>query len=385
MTSNSHQYARVKIENQPGKVIIPISTEKPDIPEHIQIKWQRIVDLVARIMKVPTGLITQLTTEELQIIVASKTRGNPYKNSDKDSLGIGMFCETVAGRRKEMLVANTDDSDYWRNNPHAPFGMHSYLGVPIQWDDGELFGTFCMLDSKANQFSEEFQELLQQFKEIIETDLNHLLLQEELENKLSRKDIQIREAHHRIKNHFNLLISLIRIQSKELDDDQKTQTLLSEIENRIRTISLIHEKLYRKCDESEIPMDNYIRQLCDYLLKSLTNTHITIEYSIESIALIPEISIPCGFIISELTTNSIKHAFLNVDNPKIQIGLNKDMDNQLILTYEDNGVGLPEDFGFEKSDSIGLELIRIMVAQLKGKIEILDKNGTNLRFILNPQ
>ena len=115
-----------------SEVIVPISSGKPNIPKKIQMKWQKIVDLIAQIMNVPTGLITKLSTENLEIFIASDTEKNPYKKNDKDKLGLGMFCETVAGRRKEMMVTDTNNSDYWRNNPHARFGMHSYLGVPIQ-------------------------------------------------------------------------------------------------------------------------------------------------------------------------------------------------------------------------------------------------------------
>jgi GAF domain-containing protein len=197
-------FARVKVLGENELVVVPVSHNKPDIPGQIIDKWQRIVDIVASIMHVPTGLITQLTEETLEIVVASNTKGNPYKRGDHDRLGIGMFCETVAGRRHEMRVDDVSVDEYWEKNPHAGLGMKAYMGVPIEWEDGELFGTFCMLTDKANSYQDEFLLLLREFKEIIETDLKYILLKNELEERLSARELELREIHHRLKNQLNI-------------------------------------------------------------------------------------------------------------------------------------------------------------------------------------
>lgn len=382
MQVQNRNYAWVKVENEPTNLIIPISTQKPDIPELIQNKWQKIVDLVAHILKVPTGLITRLTTSDLEIFVASNTEGNPYKRDDKDKLGIGMFCETVAGRRRQMIVSDTNDSEYWRNNPHAVLGMHSYMGVPIEWEDGELFGTFCMLDDKSNQFSQEFQDLIFQFKEIIEIDLNYLMLQRQLEKKLFVKEMQIREAHHRIKNHFNFLISFLRIQSRGMKQDHEIQVILKELQNRIHTISLIHDELHKSAESSDIPLDQYVRRLCDYVLENTVDRKIAIKYDLEPIVLSPENSVSCGFILSELVTNSIKHAFAETQNPEIQIKIRKIDAGKLEICYRDSGVGLPENYSLDQFESTGTILLRSMILQMHGDIQTKNENGAFYRITL---
>lgn len=380
MPETVQKYARVKVENETTQVILPITTNKPEIPEQMQQKWQKIVDLTAKIMNVPSGLITRLTTENLEILIASQTKGNPYKKHDHDKLGIGMFCETVAGKRHGMLVNDTWESEYWKNNPHAPLGMRSYLGMPIQWEDGEMFGTFCVLTDKTNQFTNDYVELIQQFKDIIETDLKYLLFYEQLLKKLSEKELQIREVHHRIKNQFNLLISMIYLQSKEINNETNIQNILMEIQNRIRTISLIHEKLYQTGGTTAPVLDVYIKQLCGFIIQDFMQQNIDMVYNIEPLSLPPDISLPCALIISELMTNSIKHAFKGISNPQISLHISRSGD-AVTINYRDNGVGLPEDFDLDHSESMGMRLIKGLSMQLHGTLEFIKKHGVECKIV----
>ena len=383
MCQEKQNYARVKVENESEAVIVPISTKKPEIPEEVQEKWQKIVNLVARIIHVPTGLITRLTATDLEIFIASKTEGNPYKKNDKDRLGIGMFCETVAGRRREMMVTDTESSDYWRKNPHAGLGMHAYLGIPIQWEDGELFGTFCMLDDKSNQFTVEFQDLIRQFKEIIETDLKVLLLQEQMAQKLSKKEFQLREVHHRIKNHFNFLISFLRIQSRGLENEPETQQILKELQNRIHVISLIHDELQHSEENAKIPLAQYIPKLCNYMIQHLSHRDISIKYAIDPLMLTPEPSVSIGYIVSELITNSMKHAFKDTGNPEINIRIEQTDPEKIRIQYHDNGSGLPESFTLDESRSAGTLLLKSMIQQMNGDVKTASNSGADFLINLN--
>jgi GAF domain-containing protein len=279
MRQADSRVALVKVINEKEKLLIPISSNKPAIPDSVQEKWQKIVDLVAKIMSVPTGLITRLTEKNLEIFIASQTNGNPYSKDDKDSLGIGMFCETVAGKKKPMLVQDTEPIEFWRTNPHAGFGMHAYMGVPIVWKDGELFGTFCMLNDKTNTFTPEFLDLMLQFKDIIETDLQYALVNEELEEKLTKTELLIREVHHRTKNHFNLLISFINLQSGK--NAAKLDEILSNIQNRVHAISMVHEQLYSKKNNDQIRLREYITRLCEIILNNLSGSKVTSEFDID--------------------------------------------------------------------------------------------------------
>ena len=377
MSSDAFKLAGLKVENETDLVFVPVSTDKPDIPESIQIKWQRIVDLVARIMNVPTGLITRFTTANLEIFTASATEGNPYKKNDRDVLGIGMFCETVAGRRSEMLVQNAEESEFWKNNPHAGLGMRSYMGVPIQWSDGELFGTFCMLDDKVNRVTDLYRNLVREFGEIIESDLEYIMLNEELRRKLTASELSLREVHHRIKNHFNLLIGYIRLRKRGAAID--TDSLISDLQNRISAISLLHDKLYRSSNNAEPLISDYIGDLVRLILVDFLDRGVSLNLEIDPVPVPIDISLPIGMIVCELVSNSLKYAFEHIQNPSIRISLHGNSDTTMVMEYSDNGPGYPSGFDPDKADSLGINLVRMLTVQLHGTLQFTNNPGARCR------
>ena len=134
---------------------MPHSTPVP--PEIIR-KWQEIVNLTAEIMHVPSALIMRVEPPNIKVFVSSETKGNPYEQDEVASLDTGLYCETVMKTREPLLVPDALRDEQWQSNPDVKLGMISYLGVPIVWPDGEVFGTICVLDKKPN----EYRELLPQ-------------------------------------------------------------------------------------------------------------------------------------------------------------------------------------------------------------------------------
>jgi two-component sensor histidine kinase len=376
-------YASVRVEGEDELVVVPVSFRKPEIPASVQEKWQKIVDLVAGIIHVPSGLITRLTEENLEIFAASRTPGNPYKRDDHDSLGIGMFCETVAGKRQPLLVADTSSSSYWAGNPHKGFGMRSYMGVPIQWEDGELFGTFCMLTDKANSVEASFLELMQQFKEIIETDLRYILLHDELTVRLSAKDIELREIHHRLKNQFNLLISYIDLQVLSAGEGATKETL-REVQHRVLAVSMIHEELHNSAASEAPSLDIYLPRLCDHILSDLVDERIAIDYSIEEIFLPMEAEVSIAMILSELLTNTAKYAFPGAEGGRISIEAKKEADGAIALVYRDDGVGLPASFDPRKAGTLGMTIVNALAKQLNGSMKAQSEGGAKFSFRFKP-
>ena len=138
-------------------------------------KWQHVVDIVAELLTVPAGLIMRCQGNEIEVLVASASPGNPYHPGEKELLpGSGLYCETVIKTRQMLLVPNALEDEKWRNNPDIKLGMISYLGYPIFLPQGEVFGTICVLDIKENAYSETYKRLLLQFKELIEAHLELL-------------------------------------------------------------------------------------------------------------------------------------------------------------------------------------------------------------------
>jgi GAF domain-containing protein len=157
------------VEDLPGAKTTPI------VPGNRLIEWQGFIDTVAEVVAVPAGLIMRVVDRDIEILVASQTAGNPYHPGERKSLvDSGLYSETVLGDRAGLLVPDAAADVQRRNHPDIQLGMISYLGFPIFWPDGNPFGVICVLDRKANRYSEPQKRLLEQFRSLIEGHLGLL-------------------------------------------------------------------------------------------------------------------------------------------------------------------------------------------------------------------
>jgi hypothetical protein len=148
-----------------------------EIDEETKEKWQSIIDLMARIIDVPAGLIMQLVGYDISVFISSNTDNNPYKPGEKEHFkDSGLYCETVINTNKSLLVPNALRIEQWKNNPDIKLNMISYLGFPILFPDKQPFGTICVLDNKENKYSGDYVELVKNFRDIIEKDLSLLYM-----------------------------------------------------------------------------------------------------------------------------------------------------------------------------------------------------------------
>ncbi len=162
------------------------------IPSDVLRKWQRTLDLVANIMHVPSAVVTKLEPphySHYRTVVSSDSPGNPFPIDQTFAMDIGTFCETVIKSREPLLVANALENEQWTLAPEIQVGMVSYLGFPVLWPDGRMFGTICVLDDKTNRYSDAYQELLSQCRDVLEGDLQTLArLGNELEEQRAHLD-----------------------------------------------------------------------------------------------------------------------------------------------------------------------------------------------------
>lgn len=176
---------------------------KPDIPDKIVAKWQKIVDLMSKVIGVPAGLIMKVHPKEIEVFVSSGTEGNPYEKGEKAQLKTGLYCETVMAQRRQLLVPDARKNPKWDHNPDIKLNMVAYLGLPLIWPDGEIFGSICVLDNKENPYSAVYQKLLAQFRETVEANLQMILESEE-----HRK--QIEEAQQKLEEKYCILFNEAR-------------------------------------------------------------------------------------------------------------------------------------------------------------------------------
>lgn len=205
----------------------------------------------------------------------------------------------------------------------------------------------------------------------------------ELKKTIEDKNTLLKELYHRTKNNMQIICSMIRLHTNGVSDNSFAK-VLKELESRILSMALVHQKLYESNDLSQIDLKPYIRDLFRFIeCYEINKPKIIIDIQ-DNIMLDVELAVPIGLIVSELIIDSQKHAFKNTENPSIlfKSGYRK---NHIIIEYSDNGCGLPEDFSLENSGQLGLKMAKnIAENQLKGKFEISNKNGFFCLFSFIP-
>jgi diguanylate cyclase (GGDEF)-like protein/PAS domain S-box-containing protein len=142
-----------------------------EIPASMLEVWQRLLDLVAEVLHVPAALIMRVHAREIEVFLRSRNTENVYERGERAQLETGLYCETVMASRQPLAVPNALKDPAWDHNPDIKLGMISYLGFPLVWPTGEVFGTMCVLDSQERHFSSTYIRLLEQFKDAVEHDL----------------------------------------------------------------------------------------------------------------------------------------------------------------------------------------------------------------------
>jgi two-component sensor histidine kinase len=192
------------------------------------------------------------------------------------------------------------------------------------------------------------------------------------------KEVLLKEVHHRVKNNLQIVTSLLNLQSHSINDPT-TKDIFDVSLNRIKSMAAVHEMLYKSSDFSRIEYQSYLRTLVSGLVNSIKgeNSEITIKLDAGQLNLNIDTSIPLGLLITELVTNSLKHGIKR--DGEIYVYLTRQPDNSLELKIGDNGIGLPDNFSLEDSDTLGLQLVQSLIEQLSGSCrKDKSKKGTHI-------
>jgi PAS domain S-box-containing protein len=215
------------------------------------------------------------------------------------------------------------------------------------------------------------------------TDIKNV--ENNLKASIHEKEILLREIHHRVKNNMQIISSLLNLQTEYVDDEEAVN-VLKESQNRVKSMAIIHENLYKSNDLAHINFVDYINSLVLNLFYSynIDQKQIKPLLKIEDINLNIETAVPCGLIISELISNSLKYAFPNKMKGEIIISL-KSVEDTYHLCICDNGIGLPEDINFSNIKTLGLLLVNSLTEQIDGEITIKRGHGTKFKIIFKEQ
>jgi two-component sensor histidine kinase len=333
--------------------------------------YNSITFLASEIFNAPISLIS-LVDEERQWF-KSKI-GLDISETERDI----SFCTHAIHTSDEVyVIEDARKNAMFQNNPLVTGkpDIVFYAGAPLVDSDGYVIGTLCIIDTKERSFStQEAQKL-----KILANQVMKLLDLRKKNNHLkilnNEKTILLKEIQHRVKNNLQLISSLISLQISKLSDKNLSDSFNICL-NRIMAISNIHQNIYLESARERVNFKIYITDL----LNSFEIAHSSvknIQNEIEDITLGLDIAVPLGLIISEILTNTFKHAFTDSQEKHVQIVFQKKENDQLELIIKDSGVGFNTTEKWETSDSLGFEIIKTLIDQINGSITCFStKNGT---------
>jgi len=211
------------------------------------------------------------------------------------------------------------------------------------------------------------------------TDRKHA--EDRIRGSLREKEILLKEIHHRVKNNMQVISSLVSLQADALPDNA-VRTVLRNVTDRVRSMALVHEKLYQSADLARIDFAEYARSLLQYLWRAHGNSipGVRLALNLEPVWLDIDAAVPCGLVLNELASNALKHAFRGRAEGEVTVTLGRDQDGRVGLAVHDNGVGLPPGLDCRQARTLGLRLVEMLSSQLGASLEVHAGDGTAFRL-----
>jgi signal transduction histidine kinase len=394
---DKRKYAEVKIrkENKTMEVLIG-SGLKPEIIDLTINKWQSLIDAVAQVVNAHVGSIMKLNEDSLEVFVVTEHQNTSLKKNLKVELNQGIFCETVIGTQKQLIVTNSKKDEVWKNYKTE---FTSYMGFPVNWPDGEVFGTVCLFDNDESNYSETYKELLNQVKLHIETDLQWLITNQKLQEKTNEleklnkvKSRLLSLISHDVRGSVSTMDSFLKLILNSFDQYDKAflKNVLSSLSQNTSAVYHTLENLLiwskndllqlkaNKQNFNLIPVFNDILAQFKHTIE-LKKFEIFEDYYSEKIMIYAD---------EEMIRTSLRNIFSNAtkyteNNGKIFIRVLSEND-KTIIEIEDTGIGMHKNilqklFTYsedhskegtegESSSGVGLFLTK----------DFLDKNGATV-------
>lgn len=233
-----------------------------------------------------------------------------------------------------------------------------------------------------SRIAERTRELERVNQALMTENQQRSLIEEQLKSSLHEKDILIKEVHHRVKNNLQIIVSLLYLQARKTDD-HVSEAALIDSQTRIKSMALIHEKLYQSDSLSSIDFQGYLQNLIANLMITygIDPKRVRIDLSIQPLPLTINTAIPLGLIMNELISNSLKYAFPDGQTGKLSIRGDVNGDT-MVVNVRDNGKGIPESLDWKHAESLGLHLVQMLTRQLKGTIELSGQEGAEFTLTI---
>jgi PAS domain S-box-containing protein len=257
-----------------------------------------------------------------------------------------------------------------------------WLGVPLKTKDKTIGVLVIQTYTEGIRYGEDVKDMLMFVSTQAAMAIERKQAEEQLHASLLEKEVLLREIHHRVKNNMQVMSSLINLQARHISNREAID-ILKEGQSRIRSMALVHEKLYQSKNLAKINIYDYLSSLAAHLFHSykIDPNLIHFNLNVNNVFLDINSATPCGLIVNELISNSLKHAFPEGRKGEIDIKLYSMEDKKLELIVKDDGVGFPESVDFRQTETLGMQLVNMLVHQLEGTIELLKDGGTEFKIV----
>jgi len=259
-----------------------------------------------------------------------------------------------------------------------------WLGVPLTLDGRTIGVLVVQTYTEGIRYGQEEMEILKFVSGQVAMAIHRKKAEAQLKASLQEKDVLLRELHHRVKNNMQVISSLLNLQARRIADPTVLE-MFKDSQRRIRSMALVHERLYQSADLSRIEFSSYLNHLATHLFHSCQadSSRIRLSLHTEKLYLNINTAIPCGLIVNELVSNAFKHAFPEGRSGEVEISFRRLANDGYELRVRDDGVGFPEGLDFRQTESLGLQIVSTLVTQLEANLKLDRQNGTTFTLIFN--
>jgi two-component sensor histidine kinase len=262
------------------------------------------------------------------------------------------------------------------------FGLESCACVVIKVRSG-VFGALAVFSPQTRRFTTDEIVFLQLFANALAAIVDRSQSERSIQDSLAEKELLLKEIHHRVKNNLQVISSLLDLQSQYTHDPLATE-MFRECQGRVRSMALVHERLYRSQDLGRVDFASYVESLTDHLFESYRVDRQAIRLTLNlspDIRLPIDAAVPCGLLLNELVSNCLKHAFRDAATGVLRIELLTIPANMILLVVADTGCGMPDQDDLSQSPTFGLQLVAMLVRQLGARLTIDRLGGTTFTII----
>ncbi|MBK0401373.1 hypothetical protein I5M27_00145 [Adhaeribacter sp. BT258] len=322
-----------------------------------------------------------LTNPEL-VTYMTKLEGFDRKWSEPTTNTAVTYSNLPPGNYKFMVKACIRNGSCVENSTDYAFSI-----TPAFWSKDRIVAIAVLLISGFALGLVRWRERnLRRLNTLLEANVKQRTLM--LERKNQEKEVLLKEVHHRVKNNLQIITSLLNLQSRHLTDPAALETL-RDIKDRIKSISMLHMRLYQREELSCIDLSEYVQTLCRSLFSSygVREDHVRLEFDIPTLYLDIDTALTLGLIVNELVSNTLKYAFPDQRKGTLLIELLRVTETDYTLTISDDGTGLPDNFEEKMATSFGLQLVSSLIKKLHGTLKFYSEGGTQIRlqFVILPQ